>query len=190
MFLSQMHCICHDVSSSYLMKAVYGNGINITHVLLCSVFSQVSNYKCCVLFVKQGIDVKSMGRIFIGLIKCGAWGCFDEFNRLEEAVLSAVSMQIQVIQDAIKQRSPSVELLGRKVSSLLMVGAQIFKTPTYEIMSIITVPQLYCLTCICAVKCFMRLCALSVNLWSAFCLLWCFISFFCRLMLIQILVSL
>jgi len=67
----------------------------------------------------QGIDVKSMGRIFIGLIKCGAWGCFDEFNRLEEAVLSAVSMQIQVIQDAIKQRSPSVELLGRKVSSLL-----------------------------------------------------------------------
>lgn len=63
--------------------------------------------------------MKSMGRIFIGLIKCGAWGCFDEFNRLEEAVLSAVSMQIQVIQDAIKQRSPSVELLGRKVSSLL-----------------------------------------------------------------------
>jgi len=66
----------------------------------------------------QGIDVKSMGRIFIGLIKCGAWGCFDEFNRLEESVLSAVSMQIQVIQDAIKQRSPSVELLGRKVRSL------------------------------------------------------------------------
>lgn len=46
----------------------------------------------------EGIDVQSMGRIFIGLIKCGAWGCFDEFNRLEEAVLSAVSTQIQIIQ--------------------------------------------------------------------------------------------
>ena len=59
--------------------------------------------------------MKSMGRIFIGLIKCGAWGCFDEFNRLEEAVLSAVSTQIQAIQAAIKSRSPSCDLLGRKV---------------------------------------------------------------------------
>jgi len=63
----------------------------------------------------EDMDVKSMGRILIGLIKCGAWGCFDEFNRLEEAVLSAVSMQIEVIQDAIKQKDPSVELLGRKI---------------------------------------------------------------------------
>ena len=50
----------------------------------------------------EGIDVKSMGRIFIGLIKCGAWGCFDEFNRLEEQTLSAVSMQIQPIQSALR----------------------------------------------------------------------------------------
>ena len=91
--------------------------------------------ECHVSFVYQGIDVKSMGRIFIGLIKCGAWGCFDEFNRLEEAVLSAVSMQIQVIQDAIKQRSPSVELLARKVSSVLTADAQVFETRMYDITS-------------------------------------------------------
>ncbi|CAB3978327.1 cytoplasmic dynein 2 heavy chain 1-like [Paramuricea clavata] len=63
----------------------------------------------------EGIDVKSMGRIFIGLVKCGAWGCFDEFNRLEEAVLSAVSMQIQTIQAAVKRRESHTELLGRQV---------------------------------------------------------------------------
>uniref|UniRef100_A0A8C0I8A9 Cytoplasmic dynein 2 heavy chain 1 n=1 Tax=Bubo bubo TaxID=30461 RepID=A0A8C0I8A9_BUBBB len=63
----------------------------------------------------EGIDVKSMGRIFVGLVKCGAWGCFDEFNRLEEAVLSAVSMQIQTIQHALKKHSPVCEMLGKKV---------------------------------------------------------------------------
>ncbi|XP_069664408.1 cytoplasmic dynein 2 heavy chain 1 isoform X2 [Haliaeetus albicilla] len=63
----------------------------------------------------EGIDVKSMGRIFVGLVKCGAWGCFDEFNRLEEAVLSAVSMQIQTIQHALKKHTPVCEMLGKKV---------------------------------------------------------------------------
>ncbi|KAM4627347.1 cytoplasmic dynein 2 heavy chain 1 [Polymixia lowei] len=63
----------------------------------------------------EGIDVKSMGRIFVGLVKCGAWGCFDEFNRLEEAVLSAVSMQIQAIQDSLKHQKNTCELLGKEV---------------------------------------------------------------------------
>ncbi|CAF1013145.1 unnamed protein product, partial [Didymodactylos carnosus] len=64
----------------------------------------------------EGIDVKSIGRIFIGICKCDAWGCFDEFNRLDEAVLSAVSMQIQVIQDALKSGSSSLTLLDRKIN--------------------------------------------------------------------------
>ncbi|XP_035389840.1 cytoplasmic dynein 2 heavy chain 1 isoform X3 [Electrophorus electricus] len=63
----------------------------------------------------EGIDVKSMGRIFVGLMKCGAWGCFDEFNRLEEAVLSAVSMQIQAIQNSLKHHTATCQLLGKEV---------------------------------------------------------------------------
>ena len=59
--------------------------------------------------------MKSMGRIFVGLVKCGAWGCFDDFKRLEEAVLSAVSMQIQTIQDALKNHRTVCELLGKEV---------------------------------------------------------------------------
>ena len=56
-----------------------------------------------------------MGRIFIGLIKCGAWGCFDEFNRLEEQTLSAVSMQIQPIQSSLRNKMKSVNLLDKEI---------------------------------------------------------------------------
>uniref|UniRef100_UPI00358EC9AE cytoplasmic dynein 2 heavy chain 1-like n=1 Tax=Myxine glutinosa TaxID=7769 RepID=UPI00358EC9AE len=63
----------------------------------------------------EGIDVESMGRIFVGLVRCGAWGCFDEFNRLEESVLSAVSMHIQAIQDALQQHASTVHIQGNEV---------------------------------------------------------------------------
>lgn len=48
---------------------------------------------------------QAMGRIFVGLCQVGAWGCFDEFNRLEERMLSAVSQQVQYIQVALREHS-------------------------------------------------------------------------------------
>ena len=63
----------------------------------------------------EGIDFQSMGRIFTGLVKSGAWGCFDEFNRLKEDQLSAVSQQIQSIQAALKRGDPTADLLGKTI---------------------------------------------------------------------------
>nr|CAI5869002.1 unnamed protein product [Callosobruchus analis] len=63
----------------------------------------------------EGIDTNGMGRILIGLVKTGAWGCFDEFNRLDEATLSAISMIIHPIQVAIRQHQETVEVLDQKV---------------------------------------------------------------------------
>lgn len=56
-----------------------------------------------------------MGRILSGLARSGAWGCFDEFNRLDEATLSAVSMHIQPIQNALRLNQTTLMLLDKEV---------------------------------------------------------------------------
>ncbi len=56
----------------------------------------------------ETFDFQAMGRIFVGLCQVGAWGCFDEFNRLEERMLSAVSQQIQMIQESLKNQEGTV----------------------------------------------------------------------------------
>ena len=77
----------------------------------------------------EGIDYQSMGRIFIGLVKCGAWGCFDEFNRLLEDQLSAISQQIQIIQYAIKEGVPTIEMLGQETSVSQEAGIFVTMNP-------------------------------------------------------------
>jgi dynein heavy chain 2 len=51
----------------------------------------------------ESLDVQSISRTFYGLASAGAWGCFDEFNRLSQAQLSAVSTVIRDIQNGLKQ---------------------------------------------------------------------------------------
>jgi len=52
---------------------------------------------------------------FVGICLTGGWGCFDEFNRLEERILSARSQQILTIQNGLKQNKEEIITLTRSV---------------------------------------------------------------------------
>ncbi|KMQ91499.1 cytoplasmic dynein 2 heavy chain 1-like protein [Lasius niger] len=64
----------------------------------------------------EGMDTGSMKRILGGLAQAGAWGCFDEFNRLEEDTLSAVAMLVRPLQEALRNGSPEILLGDQKIT--------------------------------------------------------------------------
>ncbi|POS87247.1 cytoplasmic dynein-like protein 1 heavy chain 1 [Erysiphe pulchra] len=86
---------------------------------------------CC----DDTFDFQSMGRIFLGICQVGAWGCFDEFNRLEERILSAVSQQVQNIQLGLKKgiqdAKSQIELIGRQIKVDMNTGIFITLNPGY-----------------------------------------------------------
>ena len=79
----------------------------------------------------KSFDYAAMGRIFAGLCQVGAWGCFDEFNRLEERILSACSQQILGIQKGMLAKLPSIELMGNTCKLNRDVGIFITMNPGY-----------------------------------------------------------
>ncbi|KAF2733638.1 dynein heavy chain [Polyplosphaeria fusca] len=86
---------------------------------------------CC----DDTFDFQAMGRIFLGICQVGAWGCFDEFNRLEERILSAVSQQVQNIQLGLKKgainETSQIELIGRQLKVNANTGIFITMNPGY-----------------------------------------------------------
>ncbi|KAG5504517.1 hypothetical protein JKF63_04969 [Porcisia hertigi] len=83
--------------------------------------------KYCVVYnCSDQISAKDMAKLFKGLTQAGAWGCFDEFNRIEIQVLSVIAQQVATIQEAIIQRRPEFIFEGAQIR--LDSGCAVFIT--------------------------------------------------------------
>ncbi|VWU49406.1 dynein heavy chain, putative, partial [Hepatocystis sp. ex Piliocolobus tephrosceles] len=77
------------------------------------------------------MDYMNMSQIFIGLSQTGAWGCFDEFNRISIEVLSVVSTQIKCIFDAIKENKKMFHFMDDEINLKKTCGFFITMNPGY-----------------------------------------------------------
>lgn len=79
----------------------------------------------------EQMDYKSCGNIYKGLSQTGAWGCFDEFNRISVEVLSVIAVQVKSIQDAIRDKKERFIFQGEDISLVPTVGIFITMNPGY-----------------------------------------------------------
>lgn len=79
----------------------------------------------------EGLDYKSIGKIFVGLAQTGCWGCFDEFNRIDIEVLSVVAQQILCILTALSLDKIRFLFDGQDIDLVETVGLFITMNPGY-----------------------------------------------------------
>ena len=79
----------------------------------------------------EQMDYKSIGNIYKGLSQTGAWGCFDEFNRIAVEVLSVVAVQVKCIQDSLRDNKTQFMFLGEEIVLKNTVGIFITMNPGY-----------------------------------------------------------
>ncbi|XP_075968107.1 dynein axonemal heavy chain 2 [Anarhichas minor] len=84
-----------------------------------------------VINCSEGLDYKSMGRMYSGLAQTGAWGCFDEFNRINIEVLSVVAQQILSILSALSAGQSKFHFDGQQIRLVPSCGIFITMNPGY-----------------------------------------------------------
>lgn len=84
-----------------------------------------------VINCSDGMNYKSVGTIFSGLVQSGSWGCFDEFNRIKIEVISVVAMQILSILSALSAKASNFWFMGTQIPCNPNCGIFITMNPGY-----------------------------------------------------------
>ena len=87
---------------------------------------------CFVINCGEGLDYRAMASIFSGLVQIGAWGCFDEFNRILIEVLSVVSTQVRSILNDIIYEQGSCDI---------GIGTQVSCPSRWPLVPVVTLPS-------------------------------------------------
>ncbi|KAM5302059.1 dynein axonemal heavy chain 14 [Glossophaga mutica] len=96
--------------------------------------------KHCVVFnCLEDLDYKIMGKFFFGLVRSGAWCCFDEINRIDVEVLSVVASQIQAIKAAKDSYSVRFVLEGREIR--INLSCAVFVSMNYGYKGRVELPE-------------------------------------------------
>ncbi|CAF1153283.1 unnamed protein product [Adineta ricciae] len=86
---------------------------------------------CVVTNCGEGMDSLAIGKNLNGLCQSGAWGCFDEFNRIDASVLSVISSQLKTIQQGLITKAKRFVFEGVEIDLDSRVGAFITMNPGY-----------------------------------------------------------
>jgi Hydrolytic ATP binding site of dynein motor region len=77
------------------------------------------------------LDHHFMTKFFAGLAQCGAWACFDEFNRINIEVLSVVAQQLSCLQNAAKTQAAEFVFEGDTIPFVPSCAVFITMNPDY-----------------------------------------------------------
>ena len=87
----------------------------------------MSSFNC-----SEQIEYKMMARLFSGLVNQGAWAWLDEFNRIDEEVLSVIAQQLLTIRFALLNNQTLFEFNDSEMKLNHMCEVFVTMNPGYE----------------------------------------------------------